>query len=393
MIPRSLQSPAAALFKQYPVITITGSRQSGKTTLARAGFDLPYTNLEALDQREFAQSDPKGFLASYPKGVIIDEIQRVPELTSYIQVIVDEQQVNGRYVLTGSQNFSIREALSQTLAGRSALLTLLPFSLPELSTGKFPESRNTLHLYRGFYPRIFSETLNPAVFYRDYVATYVERDLRQLSMIKDIGQFQTFMRLCASNIGQILNLNRIANDCGISQTTATEWLSLLEASYIVTRLQPFHSNTRKRLVKRPKLYFYDTGIASFLLGITEEGYVDAHPLKGALFENLVVIEVMKFFFNRNDPVMISFYRDSDGNEIDLLISKGPHLLPIEIKYGKTINKDFFKMFKRLGAGTDLHDFPYGKLIVYGGDESQQRSDGTQVLPVCDLHAYLSKTFG
>jgi hypothetical protein len=415
MILRTLHPIATDLFKQYPVLTITGPRQSGKTTLAKAAFDLPYANLEAPDIREFAQSDPRGFLAGFQGGAILDEIQRAPQLPSYLQAMVDELGINSCFVLTGSQNFSVREALSQSLAGRNALLTLLPLSLDELNlstssmektkksksanssiktptvninSGNNNSKTNNAFLYRGFYPRVYDQNLNPSTFYRDYIATYVERDLRQLSLVKDIGQFQTFMRLCASHIGQVLNLSRLANDCSISQTTATEWLNLLEASYIVTRLPPYFTNTRKRLVKRPKLYFYDPGVAAFLLGILEEKHVDSHPLKGALFENLVLVEVIKYFLHHNQSADFYFYRDSDGNEVDLLVIRGQEVLPIEIKYGKTINRDFFKAFTRMQVLFD--PLPPTKLVVYGGEEQQHHSDGCRVIGIHALSQVLQQ---
>jgi uncharacterized protein len=391
MIPRQLAQTARTLFAQYPVLTLTGPRQSGKTTLARALFDLPYANLEAPDLREYALADPRSFLGQYPNGVILDEIQRVPDLVSYIQVLVDEQRRNGMYVLTGSQNFSIREVLSQSLAGRTALLTLLPLSLEELQAAGLQVLDIAGYLYRGFYPRAITEQIEPSAYYRDYVATYVERDLRQLSLVKDLAQFQTFLRLCASNIGQVLNLNRIASDCGISQTTATQWLTLLEASYVLTRLQPFHSNTRKRLVKRPKLYFYDTGLAAYLLSIGAPSHIASHPLQGSLFENLVVMEVLKYLCNHNHSPQLYFYRDSDGNEVDLLIPVGERLLPVEIKLGKTISQDFFKGFARFETAMNV-SCP-DKLLVYGGDQVQQRSDGTAVLPLANLAVWLQQSYG
>ena len=267
MIPRSLTRPAIKAFEQYPVVTLVGPRQSGKTTLARNAFDLPYINLEAPDERDFVLSDPRGFLANHPDGAIIDEIQRAPDLTSYLQVRVDETDRPGQFLLTGSHNFAVREQLSQSLAGRTALLTLLPFSRSELVDAGVPCGGYFNYIFAGGYPRIRDAGLDPTSFHRDYVGTYLERDLRQLSAVRNIAQFQTFMRLCAANIGQVLNFNRLASDCGISQTTATEWLNLMEAGYILYRLQPYFTNTRKRLVRRPKLYFHDTGVAAGDAGV------------------------------------------------------------------------------------------------------------------------------
>lgn len=384
MIPRSLTRPAIKAFEQYPVVTLVGPRQSGKTTLARNAFDLPYVNLEAPDERDFVLSDPRGFLATHPDGAIIDEIQRAPDLTSYLQVRVDETNRPGQFLLTGSHNFAVREQLSQSLAGRTALLTLLPFSRSELVDASVPCGGYFDYIFMGGYPRIRDAGLDPTSFHRDYVGTYLERDLRQLSAVRNIAQFQTFMRLCAANIGQVLNLNRLASDCGISQTTATEWLNLMEAGYILYRLQPYFTNTRKRLVRRPKLYFHDTGVACFLLGLTEAEHVENHPLRGALFENHVINEVLKHDLNRNRAAQLYFFRDSNGNEVDLLYGHGPNLVPIEIKSGQTISSDWFK-----GIDHFAHHFPAtGGAVIYAGEASQHRSDGRAVLPADDLPAFL-----
>ena len=384
MIPRSLTRPAISAFGQYPIVTLVGPRQSGKTTLARNAFDLPYVNLEAPDERDFVLSDPRGFLASHPDGAIIDEIQRAPDLTSYLQVRVDDTNRPGQFLLTGSHNFALREQLSQSLAGRTALLTLLPFSRSELIDAGVPCGGYFDHILAGGYPRIRDIGLDPTSFHRDYVGTYLERDLRQLSAVRNIAQFQTFMRLCAANIGQVLNLNRLASDCGISQTTATEWLNLMEAGYILHRLQPYFANTRKRLVKRPKLYFHDTGVACFLLGLTVAEHVESHPLRGALFENHVINEVLKHDLNRNRAAQLHFFRDGNGNEVDLLHGRGPKLVPIEIKSGQTISSDWFK-----GIDHFARHFPAtGGAVIYAGEASQHRSDGRAVLPADELPALL-----
>ena len=384
MIPRSLSQPAITAFKQYPIVTLVGPRQSGKTTLARSAFDLPYINLEAPDQREFVQNDPRAFLAKHPNGAIIDEIQRAPDLTSYLQVRVDETNRSGQFLLTGSHNFAVREQLSQSLAGRIAMLTLLPFSRSELIDAGVPCGGYFGHIFTGGYPRIRDVGLDPKSFHRDYVGTYLERDLRQLSAVRNIAQFQTFMRLCAANIGQVLNLNRLADDCGISQTTATDWLNLMEAGYILHRLQPYFTNTRKRLVKRPKLYFHDTGVACFLLGMTAAEHVENHPLRGALFENHVINEIVKHDLNRNRTAQLYFFRDSNGNEVDLLYGRGPNLVPIEIKSGQTISNNWFK-----GIDHFARHFPTtGGAVIYAGEASQHRTDGRTVLPADELPAFL-----
>lgn len=279
MIPRALAGHAASVFIKYPVVTITGPRQSGKTTLANATFpDKPYANLESPVTRQFAEEDPIGFLNQYPEGAIIDEIQRVPDLLSFIQVIVDEKQKNSLFILTGSQQFELMRGISQSLAGRTALLKLLPLSISEL-TSFFPLGVDEM-LFKGFYPRIYDQNIPPYQVYGDYYETYVERDLRQLINIKNLSLFQRFIRLCAGRCGQLLNLNSLANDSGISQSTAREWMTILEASYIVFLLQPFHVNIKKRLVKSPKIYFYDVGLAGWLCGIEEERQIATHPLRG-----------------------------------------------------------------------------------------------------------------
>lgn len=386
MIPRTLKNAARKAFREYPIVTLTGPRQSGKTTFARHEFDLPYVNLEAPDVREFALKDPRGLLASHSEGAIIDEIQRAPELTSYLQVAVDESSRRGQFLLTGSHNFAIREQLGQTLAGRTALLTLLPFSHQELGSANLAKRDYASHMVTGGYPRVYDAGLEPTTFYRDYVGTYLERDLRQLTAVRDISQFQTFMRLCAASVGQVVNLNRMSNDCGVSQTTATEWLSLMEASYVLYRLKPYFANTRKRLVKRPKLYFYDTGVACFLLGILSSEHLASHPLRGAVFENAIINEILKFDLHRNRFADLSFYRDSIGNEVDLIYRRGQLLIPIEIKSGQTISADYFK---GLDYFTRNLDAPPG-VVVYSGSEAQRRSDGRSVIPVGELGEFLER---
>lgn len=377
MINRTLAPIIQNLMRSYPIVTVVGPRQSGKTTIVRQLFpDKPYVNLEKPDERRFAKEDPNGFLSRYTNGAVIDEIQRVPELSSYLQVAVDEDQRKGRFVLTGSQNFSIREALSQSLAGRTAIVTLLPLSLQEIANLEISMDLGSI-LYRGFYPRIFQDNLEPTTMYADYIATYVERDIRQLSMVKDLSLFQTFLSLCATRVGQILNLQSIANDCGIAQVTAREWLGLLEASYILYRLPPFHSNLGKRLIKRPKLYFYDTGLVAYLLGIESPTQAERHPMRGSLFENMVITDIIKTYYNSNRHPHLTFYRDSDGNEVDLLIPKLSSFLPIEIKSGQTINDDYFIGLKRLHKV--MPERPYGSLIVYAGTSQQRRSDGVEAI--------------
>ena len=387
MIRREITDYLLYLATKYPVVTITGPRQSGKTTLVRSVFpDKAYVNLEFLDNREFAQSDPRGFLRRLPDGAILDEIQRAPDLVSYIQGIVDEKNKNGMFILTGSQQFEISAAISQSLAGRTALLRLLPFSLEEIKK-HYPFSHIDELLYKGFYPRIYDHELDPTQALADYFETYVERDLRQLTQIRNLSLFQNFVKLCAGRIGQLLNLNNISNDLGVSHTTAREWMAILEASYIVFLLQPFYANIKKRLIKSPKLYFYDVGLASFLLGIESLTHLDVHPLRGNLFENLVVMEILKYRYNQGKRNNLNFYRDSQGNEIDVIYNIAHNVLPIEIKAAETITSTFFKgfaVFQKI-----IPELPYGKILVYAGDQEQIRGD-VHVVPLVNLNNVLDK---
>lgn len=324
-----------------------------------------------MDNREFARSDPRGFLKRIPDGAILDEIQRVPELISYIQEIVDEKKQNNMFILSGSQQFEFTNSINQSLAGRTALLKLLPFSITEVKNN-YGFSNIEEVLYKGFYPRIYDQNLDPTQALGDYFETYVERDLRQLIQVKNLTVFEKFVKMCAGRIGQLLNLNSLGNDVGISQTTAREWLTILEASYIVFLLEPYHANIKKRLVKSPKLYFYDVGLASYLLGIENKSHVFHHPLKGNLFENLVVTEILKYRFNKGKRNNLNFYRDSAGNEIDVIYNIAQNALPIEIKAGETVAAEFFKGFKVFEkiAGS----FPFGKLIIYGGTREESRGN-------------------
>ncbi len=390
MIKRKLEVRLKGLAKQYPVVTVTGPRQSGKTTLARMAFArYDYANLEIPDVRAFARDDPRGFLAQYSSGVILDEIQRVPELLSYIQGIVDEKKQTGQFILTGSQQFEMMRALTQSLAGRTALLRLLPFSLEETAEDSSAECINGL-MYRGFYPRVFDCGLNPTQAYADYVATYVDRDLRQISRVHDLGVFETFLRLAAGRIGQLLNYSHLANDAGISHATAREWLDLLETSYITFRLRPYHANLGKRLVKASKLYFHDVGLAAYLLGIEQAGQIRTHPLRGGLFENMVISETLKFRWNRGFADNLFFYRDSNGNEVDLLGVWGDVVAPIEIKAGGTVSADFFSGLQAFARATG-RDESIGA-VVYGGDDGQRRKQGA-VVPLAKYHNHLMSFMG
>jgi predicted AAA+ superfamily ATPase len=364
-VPRTIRETLVTRAAEYPVVTLTGPRQSGKTTLCRMVFpELPYANLEDPETREFALSDPKGFLSRFPEGAVIDEIQRVGKLTSSIQVLVDNPRFEGTFVLTGSRNLTVRSTVDQSLAGRTALITLLPFSYEELGR-RWPGISADEALYTGFYPRIHDRGLNPTQSLADYVSTYVERDLRQLSLIRDLTVFQRFLGLCAGRIGQLLNHESLANDTGVSHATVREWLSLLETSYIAFRLPPFFRNISKRLIKSPKLYFYDVGLAAYLIGIDSPKQLDTHPLRGMLFENMIVAEVLKFLLNRGRRAGLHFYRDSSGNEVDIVIPWGAQLIPVEAKSAKTIHTEFFRGFRRFAA--ILEEAADG-MLVYGGND-------------------------
>ena len=373
MIERTLASKVTSLAQKFQVITLTGPRQSGKTTLVRATFpDLPYVSLEEPDIRQIALTDPRGFLSNYPNGVILDEIQNTPELFSYIQRIVDENR-QIQFILTGSSNFLLMEKISQTLAGRTAVLHLLPFSLQELEP--LTDSYENM-IFKGQYPRIYDRTIPPTDFYPSYIQTYVDRDVRMIKNIGDINAFIQFTQLCAGRIGQLLNYASLANDAGISPNTAKSWLSILESSYILYRLQPYHRNFNKRLVKSPKLYFYDTGVACSLLGIREQEQINLHYMKGSLFENLILNEFIKRSFNRGENRQPYYWQDNHGKEIDCLLVNGEKVTAIEIKSGKTISISYFENLNYWRSLTTLPENQ--EYVVYGGDQSMQTSAGTLI---------------
>jgi predicted AAA+ superfamily ATPase len=389
MIERLLQPRLLDLATRYPVLTLTGPRQSGKTTLSRMAFpDRPYVSLENPAQREFAQEDPVAFLARYGEGAIIDEVQRVPQIFSYLQGVVDEDPRPGRFLLTGSQNLALLDALTQSLAGRTTLTELLPLSLEEIRRFPDPPADLDTLLWQGGYPRIYERNLPAHEWLADYTATYVERDVRQLINVGDLLLFQTFLRLCASRTGQLLNLSSLANDCGISHPTARSWLSVLEASYIVFRLPPFFANLGKRLIKSPKLYFYDSGLAANLLNVENPRQLATHPLRGALFETWIVAEIAKAHLHRGRRPRLSFYRDRTGLEIDLILEKGADLVQVEIKSAQTPSGQHFAAFERFADALAGPEAPCitGRVVVYGGGESQKRSRG-EILSWRDLDAY------
>lgn len=386
MIEREITGRLKALFERYPFVTVTGPRQSGKTTLCRAAFpNLEYVNLEAPDQRDFAQSDPRGFLAQLGEGAIIDEVQYVPGLLSYLQVLADEGGRNGQFVLTGSEQFQLSDAISQSLAGRTALLRLLPLSLRERRRANASPAIDDI-IYSGFYPRIHDQGLDPRQAMRDYFETYVERDVRRLGGIRNLSPFRLFVRLCAGRVGQLVNLSSLGSDAGVSHTTAREWLAILERSYIAFQLPPFQANIRKRLVRSPKLYFYDVGLTSYLLGIESPDQVATHPLRGALFENVVVSEALKHAFNRDRQPNLSFFRDRSGLECDLFYETGHGINAIEVKSGSTVASDYFSSLNRVA---ELVPDISAKTVVYGGTARQSRSD-CEVVPLAEFAGVLER---
>ena len=375
MIERNIAPVLLQLATQYPVITLTGPRQSGKTTLTRRLFsDKPYVTLEDPDTRRFATEDPRGFLMQFAQGAILDEIQRAPELTSYLQGMVDADPKPGRFVLTGSHQFELMSQVSQSLAGRTAVLRLLPFTLAEVHRlrGGMASPDLAQTLLTGFYPRIHDQSLDPSQALADYFATYVQRDLRQLAAVQDLQRFERFVRLCAGRTGQLLNLSSLGNDAGVTHSTARAWIDLLQSSYIVHLLPPWFANTGKRLVKASKLYFHDVGLACWLLGLRSAAQVARDPLWGSLFENFVIMEAMKDRLNAGATAEMYFYRDSEGNEVDLLIPVGTQMHAIEIKAGATINPDYFKGLKTF-ASHQPAVFASG-CVVFGGAVGQSRSD-------------------
>lgn len=369
---REIMPALLNLARHYPVIGITGPRQSGKTTTAKAAFpSKPYVNLEEMDVRELALNDPRRFLAQFPKGVIIDEIQHAPELLSFIQTIVDEAEEPGLFILTGSHQLELQQAISQSLAGRIALLELLPLTLSEIKRARLNYNVDE-YLLNGFYPRVYKDKLNSTTAYSNYVRTYLERDVKQLLHVKDLNTFRKFIRLCAGRIGQVLNYASLANDVGISSHTVKHWLSILEASYIVFTLQPYYENFGKRLIKSPKLYFYDVGLASYLLGIETPGQISRDPLRGALFENLVVVDCIKTRLNRGKEPRFYYYRDNNQNEVDMIYQIGHNFIPIEIKSSETYHREFFKnlvYFRQLVGKRFIKG-----LLVYAGKLEQVVND-------------------
>ena len=378
MIQREAESELRLLASQFKAVAVTGPRQSGKTTLVQSVFATkPYVNLENPDIRQFAMEDPRGFLAAYPEGAVLDEVQRVPHLFSYLQQVLDDSQLSGQFILTGSNNFLLQDTISQSLAGRVGYLYLLPLSLSEINR---PDAESHQLILNGCYPALYNENIDPARFYGNYIRTYVERDVRLLKNITDLFAFERMLRLCAGRIGQLLNMSNLAMEVGVDIKTIGSWIGVLEASFIVFRLQPFHRNFNKRIVKMPKLYFYDTGLATALLGIENVSQLTLHPFKGSLFENLVIVEFLKKQFNRGLRNNLFFWRDNTGNEIDLVLEHPERSIPVEIKSGKTLSTDSFKGLLYWNKLTHTEE----GYLVYDGDLLQQRSNGITALPLKQL---------
>ena len=371
MIPRLAHPTLERLAKGFPVIALTGPRQSGKTTLARAAFaGKAYVSLENPDEREFAQQDPRRFLARFPNGAILDEVQRCPALLSWLQGHVDERKRMGDFVLTGSQQFDLFSGISQSLAGRVARVELLPLSGAELLAAQCLPSSLEDCLFQGGYPSLYDRDVSPNDWFANYVATYIERDVRQLVYVRDLNVFQRFVRLCAARSGQLLNLTTLGADCGISGVTAREWLSVLEASYLVLRVPPHHRNFGKRLVKTPKLYFLDSGLMCWLLSVQDAKALMTHPMRGAIFETWVLAELVKHRFNAGQGSNLHFWRDSTGLEVDLVWETSEGLQAVEIKSGTTMAGDWMRA---LNKWQQLDDQPAPKpSIIYGGDDQQER---------------------
>ena len=376
MIVREASEKLTKLSRAFKAVAVIGPRQSGKTTLVKSTFpDKPYFSLENLDTRKFAMEDPRGFFANVPNGAILDEIQRVPDLFSYLQEILDNSKSKGLFILTGSNNFLLQENISQSLAGRVAYLNLLPFTVKELESANFLPSRVEDLLLSGFYPPIYDQKIKATEWIANYIKTYIERDVRQLKNITDLLIFEKFMRVLAGRTGQELNLTAIAEEVGVNLKTIQSWIGILENSFIIYIVKPHFKNYKKTIVKRPKLYFYDTGIVCSFLRITNYLQLENNPLKGAIFETMVVIEMVKKFTNKGLSPSLYFWRDKTGHEVDVIVEADEHLIPIEIKSGKTINTDYFKNLKYWNHLSGMTK----SILIYTGDQEQTRSDGTQII--------------
>lgn len=376
MIQRIAKVKLIDLASKFKAVAVTGARQTGKTTLVKQVFkSKPYVSLENPDTRNFALEDPRGFLQTYPNGAILDEVQRVPALFSYLQEVLDNSKVKGLFILSGSNNFLLQQTISQTLAGRVGYINLLPFSISELKKVKLlPTDDDTLML-KGFYPPIYDQEIPPADWCPNYIRTYIEKDVRQIKNITDLIVFERFIKLLAGRSGQELNNSALAVETGVDVKTIQSWIGILESSFIIYLLKPHHKNFNKTIVKRPKVYFYDSAIVCYLLGIRDNTQLQTHPLRGAIFEGMVVTELIKKRTNAGLPINLFYWRDKTGHEIDIIIDNAGKLLPIEIKSGKTINTEFFK---NMDYWSDLSKVKKS-MVLYAGSQNQKRSNGRETL--------------
>jgi len=380
MINRTLTEKLKYMVSKFPAVAVTGPRQSGKTTLLKMTFpEMTYVSLENPDRRAFAIDDPRSFLKTYNNNVIFDEVQRVPKLFSYLQEEIDNKK--GKFILSGSQNFLLHQQISQSLAGRVAILKLLPFSFEELKNSDIIYDNYEDYIFNGFYPRIYDLQLNPSDWYPNYIQTYLEKDVRNIKNIKDLHKFQSFLKLVAGRVGQIINFNSLANDLALTIPTIKDWLSILEASYIIYLLKPHHKNHNKRVIKMPKLYFYDTGLAASLLGIEFKEQISTHYLKGALFENLIISEMIKSRFNHGKESNLYFWRDKTGHELDIIAEYLNELHTFELKSSKTITPSFFKGIKYYDKISKTINKSY---LIYGGEQKEIRGN-TTVIPWSKLN--------
>ncbi|WP_419837971.1 ATP-binding protein [Candidatus Poriferisodalis sp.] len=382
MIEREMAAELRERFDRYPFVIVTGPRQSGKTTLCRSVFEQPgcgYVSLDALDRRAHAQADPRGFLASLGTPAIIDEVQHVPDLFSYLKELADLDGRNGQYVLTGSENLKLSDKVRESLAGRASQLRLLPLSLAEVRSAGATTSFGDI-AYSGFYPRIVAERLEPREVLTDYFEMYVERDVGRMGGVGDLSAFRQFVALCAGRVGTLLDLTSLSDDVGVARSTIRKWLTVLERSYIAFLLPPYFANIRKRLVKSPKLYFYDVGLASYLLGIEHPRQLVTHPLRGPLFENIVIAEALKHCYNRGREPRLSFFRDSRGLECDLLYGRGHGINAIEAKSGATVASEWITRMGRVAATVPAIT---EQTIAYGGDKAMTWRD-VGIVPLDEL---------
>jgi len=386
MILRQLQQELLAQVIEYPIVTILGPRQAGKTTLAQNTLpDYEYVNLEKPDIRQFAQEDPNAFLKQYSNKIIFDEIQRVPELLSYIQTLVDQNYSTGQFVLTGSHQLQLREAISQSLAGRTSLLYLLPLSIDELSSAGISFDSFHEYLFRGFLPRIYDQQQRPHLAYSNYYQTYVERDVRQLIKLKDVTLFEKFIKLLAGRVGQLINYQSLSNDIGVDAKTIKNWLSILEASFVIFKLPPYFESFGKRIVKSPKYYFTDTGLLTYLLDIETPSQLQRDPLIGNLFENLIVLECLKYRYNASLTPNLFYFRDSQGNEIDLIYKTGHELIGVEIKSASTYHSSFKKSLEKFSRNNQNLS---RKIIAYAGD-NRHLSDQIELIHFKDCNQIMN----